>query len=250
MSDAEGEAAMRKLILKNMQSPGDIVMLTAAVRDLHACCPGQFLTDVRTPCPGLWENNPHLTPLDEKAEDVEIIHCEYPLIHQSNQLPYHFLHGFTRHLSTQLELTIEPTAFKGDIHLTEQEINGAVFGEESPQLREAFPFPLGSKTFLDPRCFRWNGSQPRERGKEERSPSPRPSPPGREQCSPPFCFRHALDFRPPAGKRGEAYKRVQISTRVRKHLPLPGGGVRASVVLMALGTVSASSLKTADSVLL
>jgi hypothetical protein len=25
----------RKLILKNFQSPGDIVMLTAAVRDLH-----------------------------------------------------------------------------------------------------------------------------------------------------------------------------------------------------------------------
>ena len=38
-----------KLILRNSQSPGDIVMLTAAVRDLHACRPGQFLTDVRTP---------------------------------------------------------------------------------------------------------------------------------------------------------------------------------------------------------
>ena len=49
-----------KLILLNFQSPGDIVMLTAAVRDLHQCCPGQFLTDVRTPCPSLWENNPHL----------------------------------------------------------------------------------------------------------------------------------------------------------------------------------------------
>lgn len=132
-----------KLILRNFQSPGDIVMLTAAVRDLHACRPGQFLTDVRTPCPGLWENNPHLTPLDEKAEGVEIIQCEYPLIHHSNQLPYHFLHGFIRHLGEQLNLTIEPTAFKGDIHLSEQEINGTVFGEESPQLRDALPFPLG-----------------------------------------------------------------------------------------------------------
>ena len=48
----------RKLILKNFQSPGDIVMLTAAVRDLHRSNPGRFVTDVRTPCGHLWENNP------------------------------------------------------------------------------------------------------------------------------------------------------------------------------------------------
>ena len=53
----------RKLILRNFQSPGDIVMLTAAVRDLHKCCPGQYLTDVRTPCAGLWANNRYLAPL-------------------------------------------------------------------------------------------------------------------------------------------------------------------------------------------
>ena len=48
----------QKLILKNLLSPGDIVALTAAVRDLHKCYPDQFITDVRTPCPHLWENNP------------------------------------------------------------------------------------------------------------------------------------------------------------------------------------------------
>ena len=56
---------MRKLILRNFQSPGDILMLTAAVRDLHRCHPGEFLTDVRTSCPELWHHNPHLTPLSE-----------------------------------------------------------------------------------------------------------------------------------------------------------------------------------------
>ena len=112
---------MRKLLLKNSQSPGDLVMLTAAVRDLHKCCPGQFLTDVRTPCEGLWENNPHLTTLEENAPDVETIQCEYPLIHQSNQRPYHFIHAFTRFLSEKLGVSIEPTAFKGDIHLSAQE---------------------------------------------------------------------------------------------------------------------------------
>lgn len=112
---------MRKLILKNSQSPGDIVMLTAAVRDLHRSYAGQFVTDVRTPCGQLWENNPHVTKLDEKEAQGEVIQCEYPLIHQSNQGPFHFIHGFTHHLSDRLSLNIRPTLFKGDIHLSARE---------------------------------------------------------------------------------------------------------------------------------
>lgn len=109
---------MRKLILQNHQSPGDTVMLTAAVRDLHLCCPGEFLTDVRTPCPSLWENNPNLTPLSETDPGVEVIECQYPLIHKSNQAPYHFLHGFIEFLNERLGLQIKPSAFKGDIHIS------------------------------------------------------------------------------------------------------------------------------------
>jgi ADP-heptose:LPS heptosyltransferase len=112
---------MRKLILRNFQSPGDIVMLTAAVRDLHRCHPGEFITDVRTSCPALWEHNPYLTPLAENEPDVEIIDCHYPLIHQSNSTPFHFLHGFTRYLNEQLGLSISPTEFKGDIHISTAE---------------------------------------------------------------------------------------------------------------------------------
>ena len=63
---------MRQLILRSFQSPGDVLMLTAAVRDLHLAAPGQFQTDVRTSCPALWENNPHLTPLREGEAGVEV----------------------------------------------------------------------------------------------------------------------------------------------------------------------------------
>jgi ADP-heptose:LPS heptosyltransferase len=111
----------RKLILRNHQSPGDIVMLTAAVRDLHRSFPGQFLTDVRTTCDALWENNPHLTPLHEDDPEVEIIDCQYPLIHKSNQYPYHFIHGFIDDLSTKIGRQITPGPFKGSIFLTAQE---------------------------------------------------------------------------------------------------------------------------------
>jgi ADP-heptose:LPS heptosyltransferase len=112
---------MRKLVLSNDQSPGDIVMLTAAVRDLHQSYPGQFLTDVRTPCPDLWENNPHLTPLDLAGDGVETIDCHYPLVDRSNQEPWHFLHGFIDFLNRRLGLHIALTQFKGDIHLSEVE---------------------------------------------------------------------------------------------------------------------------------
>ena len=84
----------RKLILKSFQSPGDIVMLTAAVRDLHLAHPGSFKTDVRTPAPALWENNPHLTPLQENDSQVQVLDMHYPLVHESNQRPYHFIHGY------------------------------------------------------------------------------------------------------------------------------------------------------------
>lgn len=112
---------MRRLILRNFQSPGDIVMLTAAVRDLHRTYPGEFATDVRTPCPGLWQNNPYITPLRENDSGVETIECHYPLVHESNQAPWHFLHGFIDFLNRRLSLTIRPTAFRGDIHLAEVE---------------------------------------------------------------------------------------------------------------------------------
>lgn len=112
---------MQKLILRNFLSPGDIVMLTAAVRDLHAVYPRRFLTDVRTPCPAIWEHNPHLTPLAENDPAAMRLDCHYPLIHRSNHAPYHFIHGFIAYLNERLDLSIEPTAFRGDIHLAPRE---------------------------------------------------------------------------------------------------------------------------------
>ena len=97
-------------------------MLTAAVRDLHKHYPGQFLTDVRSPCPGLWENNPYLTPIEDGDPEAEKIVCEYPLIHRSNQEPWHFVHAFGQFLAQRLDLPhVRPTVFNGDIHLADQE---------------------------------------------------------------------------------------------------------------------------------
>jgi ADP-heptose:LPS heptosyltransferase len=96
-------------------------MLTAAIRDLHRAYPGKFQTDVRTSCPELWENNPHLTKLDENAPGVRMLTAHYPLVHKSNEAPYHFIHGFIDYLNEELDLRIKPTEFKGDLHLTDEE---------------------------------------------------------------------------------------------------------------------------------
>ena len=129
---------MRRLILRNFQSPGDIVMLTAAVRDLHVTYPGHFLTDVRTSCPALWENNPYLTALTEGDAGVEIVDCEYPLIHKSNEAPYHFIHGFIDFLNQQLGLAVRPTMFRGDIHIAP--VEKTWFSQIEEILGAAVPF--------------------------------------------------------------------------------------------------------------
>ncbi len=127
---------MRKLIFKSFQSPGDVVMLTAAVRDLHRACPGQFVTDVRTTAQEIWENNPHISHLEEGSPEVESIDMHYPLVHQSNQRPYHFIHGYAQYLETRLGVRIPVTEFRGDIHLSSQEC--ASLPPELPVAAECF----------------------------------------------------------------------------------------------------------------
>ena len=112
---------MKKLILKCPLALGDIVLLTAAVRDLHRCYPGQFVTDVRTCYPNLWNGNPLLTPLSTDEPGVESVDCDYPLIQRANQAPYHCLHGFIEFLNERLRLRIRPTLMKGDLYLTTEE---------------------------------------------------------------------------------------------------------------------------------
>lgn len=97
---------LRSLVLNNHQSPGDVLVLTAAVRSLHARYPGEFRVAVRTIAAEIWDHNPDVVPLGD--DGAEAIRCEYPLIHESNQEPVSFLHGFCRFLGERLGLPLEP----------------------------------------------------------------------------------------------------------------------------------------------
>lgn len=123
------------LLIRQTQSPGDIIMLTAAIRDLHLAYPGKFRTDVmiRKPCQELFENNPYITALERNAPTTNTLQAHYPLHNHSNQLPFHFIHGFRQDLEQKLGLPIDPTCFYGDLHLTAEE-------EENPLPLKDNPF--------------------------------------------------------------------------------------------------------------
>ena len=113
---------MRKLILRNTQSPGDLLQLTIAIRDLHHTFAGQYLTDVRTSCPEIFENNPHITHIDDKDPEAELVAMNYDLIHESGWNGEHFSAGFIKCLSDHLGIPpYKRHSLLPDLHISAQE---------------------------------------------------------------------------------------------------------------------------------
>lgn len=118
---------MRRIVLKSDLALGDIVCLTAAVRELHTQFPGIFETDVHTPFDDLWLNNPYVTPWPDSEPGLEWIDCHYHTdsyasVHQSNQHPIHLIEAYCADLASTLGLpSLRPGKIKGDIHLSLEE---------------------------------------------------------------------------------------------------------------------------------
>lgn len=110
----------KKLLLKTGLSPGDVLMMTAAVRDLKKAHP-EYQIGIKTTAMSVWENNPHITKLDESDPSVRVLNMEYPIIHKSNTGPFHFINGYRMFLEDALGVKIPAGEFKGDIHLSPSE---------------------------------------------------------------------------------------------------------------------------------
>lgn len=111
----------KKIILKNHQSPGDIVMMTYAIKALHEQYSKQFITGVDTFFGAVFEGNPYVQDLNPKDPMVRILNMEYPTIHHSNQKAYHFVNSFIYDLSHKLHIHLEPTDWSGAIWITPEE---------------------------------------------------------------------------------------------------------------------------------
>jgi hypothetical protein len=113
--------APRKVIFRNFQSPGDLVMLLYGIKSLHESHPGKFITDVHCGVKDIFLGNPLITDLDPLATDVSLIEADYPLIHRSNDYPVRFVEAFGAAMAEKLGVTITPTRFQSAIHILPEE---------------------------------------------------------------------------------------------------------------------------------
>ena len=111
---------MRKIILKQAQSPGDILTMSRAVADLKNTYP-EYEIDVRSPCPEIWENNPHLTKLDDNDPLVEKYTIVYDEINQSGWTGEHFSDAFRHDIEKKLGVQIIKTGIRPELWVSDQE---------------------------------------------------------------------------------------------------------------------------------
>lgn len=120
----------RRFILSHHRSPGDLVCLTALMRDIHVNYPGEFETDFNTTVTPIWQNNPHITRLwnhNEKAPQItaagtKMVACQYGRgIREQNHETIHFCSYFHRDFERQTGIKVPLTVPYGDLHLSHDE---------------------------------------------------------------------------------------------------------------------------------
>lgn len=113
----------RKILLQHRRSPGDIVTMTALVRDIQRTYPGEFLVDVDTPIKDIWRHNPYITRFDRKKEaDLEVYRLSYgDSIPRAGKQAIHFLTAWHADFFKQTGIKVPLTEPKPDLHLTAEE---------------------------------------------------------------------------------------------------------------------------------
>ena len=142
-----------KIIIRNTQSPGDYIVLSAAIRDITRAHPGRYEIMMDVPQPAVFQANPHVS-LFQRARNVRSVVAKYPLIGQSNQQRAHFMWGFIEYLNKELGTRAVLTEFRPDLHLTEHEKKNPPVNVKKPY----WVFASGGKRdftakWWDPTCW-------------------------------------------------------------------------------------------------
>lgn len=138
----------KEVLLINRLAPGDVLVMSNAIRDLDKAFPGQFKIDVRTPCNEIFDNNPHITKLKYSETEYQVINnyfskltqadhahekhwrwmrnvfvidMQYPMIHRSGACGYHFSEGHRDWLESLLHVKIPQSAITPEIYLSQNE---------------------------------------------------------------------------------------------------------------------------------
>jgi ADP-heptose:LPS heptosyltransferase len=112
------------VIFKQWQAPGDLLMLSVAIRDLHKSYPGLMETDVFSCYPEVFFNNPYITYFSKNgSEKIPIIDLKYDKIRDKlAPLGYHFSDAFIYLFNERFNIDIKKTSMRPDIHLTKDEM--------------------------------------------------------------------------------------------------------------------------------
>jgi FkbM family methyltransferase len=99
---------------------GDVVVLTAAVRDLARAFPGRFDISVDSKFPDVWRHNPYVR---SRAFPGKVIDCARAPVDRTGATGRHYVHAYLDLLNERLGTNAEISEVKGDIHLSEEERN-------------------------------------------------------------------------------------------------------------------------------
>lgn len=119
---------MNNVVLCSSLSPGDILIMTHAVRELART--GQYCLDVKTPFPDLWLNNPHLSQLQEPIYRLQISYSE--AIQKCNQRDKHFAWGYLEDVNRRLNADARLSDLRPDLHLSDLEPQASKYCIDRP----------------------------------------------------------------------------------------------------------------------
>lgn len=119
--DAEPDTKPRDvLLLHNGASPGDVMVMEAAIASLHAAHPGKFMTAVSSFANAIYDNHPHVVkPRD--TDRIRRIDMHYPAVNQSNDRGIHFMQAYCEYLGETLGVSIPLAVNRPRLYLSAQE---------------------------------------------------------------------------------------------------------------------------------
>jgi len=104
-----------KVIFEQKQSPGDIIAMTGAIRDLKKQHP-EFAIMVDTTAMDVWKNNPHITLFNRQEADQRF-YLDYNDIHKSGKSGRHFTSAFHYSIAQKLGIELRQTEIYPDLHI-------------------------------------------------------------------------------------------------------------------------------------
>lgn len=118
------------VILQSFLCPGDLLMMTCAVRDLV----NQYGWDVGvlTSVPAIWMRNPYLRRLDPKTTAVYGIGYNRAMGQSGRLRDLHFSRGYILDINALLNLSVTLSDLRPDVHLDREERNRIPYGLERP----------------------------------------------------------------------------------------------------------------------